>query len=209
MTGFRAEVDWQQAEVVTNLRQQEPTEGASASEKTEVRILFDDKNLYVGVCDFDSEVARINARELIRDASFSNDDKVEILLDTYHAVATHSVSRSILRECSRTRSPRMKGADVNLSWDTSLISESSRDAEGWTVEIAIPLTSLPFKEGSDVWGFNVARIIRRKNEEALGTSWQREFGLERVSQAGELDGIGEINRRRFYQIKLYVTGGRL
>ena len=65
------------------------------------------------------------------------------------------------------------------------------DGTGWTVEIAIPLTTLRFKEGNDTWGFNSARIIRRKNEENLWTSWQRSFGLERVSQAGELVGVGD------------------
>src|SRR5262245_8767998 len=78
------EPSWSQAEPATDFRQQEPNEGESASEKTEVRLLFDDKNLYVGVHAFDSEPSRINSRELVRDATFSNDDTVEILLDTYH-----------------------------------------------------------------------------------------------------------------------------
>lgn len=201
------EGDWQQAEIVGNLRQQEPTEGAPASERTEVRVLFDDKNLYIGIRAFDSEAVKINARELVRDAGFTNDDKVEILIDTNHdrrnafrfAVNPLGVQQDALITD--------EGRDVNVSWDTSWISESSRDSQGWTVEIAIPLTSLRFKEGLDSWGFNVARLIRRKNEEDLWTSWQREFGLERVSQAGELTGVGEIKRRRLYEIKPYVTGG--
>ena len=82
--GRLVESAWLQAEAATGLRQEEPTEGAPASETTEVRVLYDDKNLYVGIRAFDSEPGRINARELVRDASFSNDDKVEILFDTYH-----------------------------------------------------------------------------------------------------------------------------
>ncbi len=201
------EADWQTAEVVGNLRQQEPTEGAAASEKTEVRVLFDDKNLYIGVRAFDSEPSKINARELVRDAGFSNDDKVEILIDTNHdkrnafrfAVNPLGVQQDALITD--------EGRDVNLSWDTSWISEASRDANGWTVEIAIPLTSLRFQEGLDAWGFNVARTIRRKNEQDLWTSWQRAFGLERVSQAGELTGVGKIKRRRLMEVKPYVSGG--
>lgn len=205
--GVLDEESWRTAEVITNFRQQEPNEGAEASERTEVRVLFDDKNLYIGIRAFDSEAGKTNARELVRDASFSNDDKVEILLDTYHdrrnafrfAVNPLGVQQDALITD--------EGRDVNLSWDTSWITESSRDADAWTVEIAIPLTSLRFKEGLDAWGFNVARVIRRKNEEVLWTSWQREFGLEKVSQAGELVGVGEIRRRRLYEIKPYVTGG--
>ena len=76
------EPGWSPADAATDFRMEEPTEGAPASERTEVRVLFDDRNLYVGIRAFDSETARINSRELVRDASFSNDDKVEILLDT-------------------------------------------------------------------------------------------------------------------------------
>ena len=50
-------------------------------------------------------------------------------------------------------------------------------------------------------------MIRRKNEENLWTSWQRSYGLERVSQAGELNGVEEIKRRRLYEVKPYVSGG--
>src|SRR5207253_10217399 len=75
---------WAAAEAATDFRQQEPSEGVAASENTEVRVLYDDKNLYIGIHAFDSEPSRINARELVRDAGFSNDDKVDILLDTYH-----------------------------------------------------------------------------------------------------------------------------
>jgi hypothetical protein len=198
---------WSQADAATDFRMEEPTEGAPASERTEVRVLFDDKNLYVGVHAFDSEPARINSRELVRDASFSNDDKVEILLDTYHdrrnafrfAVNPLGVQQDALITD--------EGRDVNLSWDARWLSTGHIDQTGWSVEIAIPLSTLRFKEGENSWGFNVARIIRRKNEENLWTSWQRSFGLERVSQAGELIGVGEIRRRRLVEVKPYISGG--
>ena len=68
------------------------------------------------------------------------------------------------------------------------------------------MTPLRFTEGIDAWGFNVSRVIRRKNEENLWTSWQRSFGLKRVSQAGELRGVEEIRRRRLREIKPYASG---
>ena len=75
---------WSQAEAATDFRQQEPNEGSPATEKTEVRLLFDEKNIYIGIHAFDSEPSHINARELVRDAEFPNDDKIAIVLDTYH-----------------------------------------------------------------------------------------------------------------------------
>lgn len=205
--GILDEPDWQVANAVTDLRQQEPTEGEPATEKTEIRVLFDDRNFYFAIRAFDSEPSRINARELVRDASFSNDDKVEILLDTYND--KRNAFRFAVNPLGTQQDALItdEGRDVNLSWDGAWVSEGKLDAQGWTVEIAIPLTTLRFEQGLDTWGFNIARIIRRKNEEDLWTSWQRSFGLERVSQAGELTGVGEIRRRRLVQVKPYVSGG--
>jgi hypothetical protein len=205
--GVLNETDWRNAETISDLRQQEPNEGEPATERTEIRILFDDKNLYFAIRAFDSDAGRINARELVRDANFSNDDKVEILLDTYQD--KRNAFRFAVNPLGTQQDALItdEGRDVNLSWDAAWISEGKIDGNGWTVEIAIPLTSLRFEEGLDTWGLNVARVIRRKNEEALWASWQRSFGLERVSQAGELTGVGEIRRRRLKQVKPFASGG--
>ena len=204
--GVLDEAGWSLAQPATDFRQERPIEGAPASEKTEVRVLFDDRNIYFGIHAFDSDASHINARELVRDATFSNDDKVEILLDTYHD--RRNAFRFAVNPLGTQQDALItdEGRDVNISWDAPWISEGRIDAEGYVVEIAIPLTTLRFTEGIETWGFNVARIIRRKNEENLWTSWQRSFGLERVSQAGELTGVGEIRRRRLREIKPYGSG---
>jgi len=198
---------WSQAVAATDFRQQEPNEGELASEKTEVRLLFDEKTLYVGIHAFDSEPSRINSRELVRDATFSNDDKVEIILDTYHD--RRNAYRFAVNPLGTQQDALItdEGRDVNLSWDAPWISAGRIDETGWIVEIAIPLTTLRFTEGVETWGLNFARIIRRKNEENLWTSWQRSFGLERISQAGELIGVEEIKRRRLLEVKPYASGG--
>lgn len=198
---------WARAEVATGFRQQEPNESEAATEKTEIRVLFDDRNLYIGIRAFDSDAAHIQARDLTRDSSFSNDDKVEILIDTYHD--RRNAYRFAVNPFGTQQDALItdEGRDINLAWDAPWISEGRRDARGWTVEIAIPLSNLRFREGQDTWGLNFARVIRRKHEENLWTAWKREFGLERVSQAGELVGVGEIKRRRLMEFKPYATGG--
>ena len=198
---------WSQAEAATDFRQEEPDEGQPASERTEIRILFDDRNLYIGIRAHDSEAARIQARDLTRDSALTNDDKVEVLLDTYHD--RRNAYRFAVNPFGTQQDALItdEGRDTNLSWDAPWISEGRRDAEGWTVEMAIPLSNLRFREGEDTWGVNFARIIRRKKEENLWTSWKREFGLERVSQAGELTGVGGIKRRRLLEFRPYATGG--
>src|SRR5512143_3818220 len=66
--GFLDEPIWSTAESATDFRQETPTEGAPASEKTEVRALYDDKNFYLGIQAFDGEPAKINARDLVHDS---------------------------------------------------------------------------------------------------------------------------------------------
>ena len=206
---------WSRAEAASDFRQREPQEGAPASERTEIRVLYDTKNLYLGIHAWDGEPRKINARELVRDADFTNDDKIAIVLDTYHD--ERSAYRFTVTPLGTQQDALITedglGGDyededpTNVSWDTAWISEARVGTDGWTVEIGIPLSSLRFKEGRDRWGFNVSRVIRRKNEENLWTGWQRSFALERVSQAGDLDGLSELRRRRLFEIKPYVTSG--
>src|SRR3989440_8581359 len=204
--GLLDESSWSLAQPATDFKQERPTEGASASERTEVRVLFDDKNIYFGIRAFDSDAAHINARDLVRDSNFPNDDKIEILLDTYHD--RRNAFRFAVNPLGTQQDALItdEGRDVNVSWDGSWVSAGRIDDSGFTVEIAIPLTTLRFTEGLEAWGLNISRIIRRKNEENLWTSWQRSFGLERVSQAGELGGVDEIHRRRLREIKPYASG---
>src|SRR5213593_4818354 len=203
--GIPDEPAWSLVQPATDFLQQQPNEGAPASERTEVRVLFDDKNIYLGIRAFDSGAGQINARELVRDANFSNDDKVEILLDTYHD--RRNAFRFAVNPLGTQQDALItdEGRDINITWNGSWISAGRIDDQGYTVEIEIPLTTLRFKEGVESWGFNISRIIRRKNEESLWTSWQRSFGLERVSQAGELTGVEEIRRRRLREIKPYAS----
>src|SRR6266851_801152 len=204
--GSLDEPAWSLAQPATDFLQQQPNEGAPASERTEVRVLFDDKNIYFGVRAFDSDAKHINARELVRDADFSNDDTVAIMLDTYHD--RRNAFRFVVNPLGTQQDALItdEGRDINVTWNGAWISAGRIDDKGYTVEIEIPLTTLRFKEGIESWGFNISRVIRRKNELNLWTSWQRSFGLERVSQAGELIGVEEIRRRRLREIKPYASG---
>ena len=204
--GLLAEPAWSLAQPATDFLQLQPTEGAPASERTEARVLFDDKNIYLGIRAFDSDARHINARELVRDATFSNDDTISIVLDTYHD--RRNAFRFVVNPLGTQQDALItdEGRDINLSWDGAWISAGRIDNQGYTIEIEIPLTTLRFTEGIEAWGLNISRFIRRKNEESLWTSWQRSFGLERISQAGELGGVTEIRRRRIREIKPYASG---
>src|SRR6266508_391106 len=119
--GLLNESAWPLAQPASDFLQEQPNEGAPASEKTEVRVLFDDRNLYIGIRAFDSDAAHINARELVRDADFSNDDKIEILLDTYHD--KRNAFQFAVNPLGTQQDALItdEGRDVNVSWDGSCV----------------------------------------------------------------------------------------
>jgi hypothetical protein len=81
--GFLTDADWQSSPTIGELLQREPREGAPPSETTEVRLIFDDVNLYIGVICHDSNPNAIIATQMSRDADLSVDDRIELLLDTF------------------------------------------------------------------------------------------------------------------------------
>ena len=75
---------WQQTTPLVDFVQSEPLEGEPISERTEVRLLYDDRYIYVGVICYDSDPSQINVSDTRRDASMSDMDSFQIIFDTYH-----------------------------------------------------------------------------------------------------------------------------
>jgi Domain of unknown function (DUF5916)/Carbohydrate family 9 binding domain-like len=200
---------WQSAKLIMDFHQREPHEGEPATEKTEVRILYTRRAVYFGIHCFDSQPSRIIATELRRDVSQDLDDHFEILIDSNHdrrgayvfqvnPLGTQ-VDGLIVEEQGDTN-----GGDFDRGWDGVWTSEARRSADGWTATIEIPFTTLNFTQSKDVvWGLNLKRFIRRKNEEDLWRAYRRTFGITKVSEAGELRGIQDIGSGRLFIVKPY------
>jgi hypothetical protein len=201
---------WQSAEIITDFRQQEPNEGEPATERTEVRILYTRHAVYFGIHCYDSEPSRIIATELRRDVSQDLDDHFEILIDSNHdrrgayvfevnPLGTQS-DGLIVEEQGDTN-----GGDFDRGWDGIWTSEARITSDGWTATIEIPFTTLNFRKSQDVvWGLNLKRFIRRKNEQDLWRAYKRTFGITKVSEAGELRGIQDIGSGRLFIVKPYA-----
>jgi len=200
---------WQSAKPITDFRQQEPYEGQPATERTEVRILYTRHAVYFGIHCFDSEPARIIASELRRDVSQDLDDHFEILIDSNHNRRGAYVFQinplgtqidGLIVEEQRDNSE----VDFDSGWDGVWTSDARIAADGWTATIEIPFTTLNFTHSTDVlWGVNFKRFIRRKNEADLWKAYRRTFGITKVSQAGDLEGIKDIGSGRLFVVKPY------
>src|SRR6266581_5926417 len=209
LDGTLADPLWQSAKVVTDFRQREPNEAEPATEKTEVRILYTRHAVYFGIYCYDSVPSRIIATELRRDVSQDSDDHFEILIDSNHdrrgayvfevnPLGTQNDGLIVEGQGDP------KGGDFDRGWDGVWTSEARITSDGWTATIEIPFTTLNFTKSSDViWGLNFKRFIRRKNEEDLWSAYRRTFGITKVSEAGDLQGIKDIGSGRLFIVKPY------
>jgi len=209
LDGSLADPLWQSAEVIRDFRQREPNEGESATEKTEVRILYTRHAVYFGIHCYDSEPSRIVATELRRDVSQDLDDHFEILIDSNHDRRGAYVFQinplgtqidGLIVEEQRNNSD----SDFDSGWDGVWVSQARITSDGWTATVEIPFTTLNFTQSMNViWGLNFKRFIRRKNEEDLWSAYRRSFGITKVSRAGELTGINDIGTGRLFIVKPY------
>lgn len=193
---------WERATPITGFMQRDPNEGEPATERTEVRVLYDDHALYVGVRAYDSDPSQIVGRLTRRD-QHSPSDWLVISIDSYFDRRTAfdfwvnpaGVERDIYRYDDTRQDD---------SWDAVWDVAVSRDAEGWAAEFRIPFSQLRFAEASEqTWGFNVTRIVQRKNETALWKPIPKE-GSGWVSEYGDLVGMRGIEPGRRLEVLPYL-----
>lgn len=210
---------WRSAPATSDLRQREPHEGGAATERTEVRVLYDHETLFIGVHAFDSEPSRIVARILERDRvmqpsfdglpQFGGDDGIALLLDGFHDHRNAVVLATNPNGAEFDAMLTDEGREFNVDWRGIWKVASTRTSDGWSAEFAIPFRSLRYRPGSAEWGLNVYRMIRRKNEEVLWRGWTRSGGgFARVSQAGHLQGLDSLpTPGKNIELRPYVLQG--
>ena len=205
---------WNTAPVIGDFRQREPLETTPATEKTEVRILYDTHHIYFGIHCYDQAPREIVATQLRRDLTMDLDDNFAILIDPTlshrngYIFEVNPLGTQRDGEVIEEQAPPGTDSIVDSSWDGLWISAAKIVSDGWTATISIPFSTLNFRGGSEVtWGLNFRRFIRRKNEEDFWSGYRRVFGFWRVSQAGQIQGLKEIGSGRLLVIKPYGLAG--
>jgi hypothetical protein len=212
---------WKKAPLVEEFTQQEPREGAAASERTEVRVLYDGKTLHIGVHAFDVQPSAIVATEMRRDSDrLLDEDNFEVILDTFndsrngYMFVTTPLGAKLEQQISEEGEGNNRiglglvNSNINKNWDGIWDVAARITDDGWTAEIAIPLTTLRFADGAEqTWGINFMRNIRRKNEQVFWAPIPKAYSLTRVSQAGSLVGLQSLNHGLDLKLKPYVVSG--
>jgi hypothetical protein len=207
LDGIPDEAAWQQATPATDFRQRDPDNGAAATERTEVRVIFDQDRIVLGVTCFDSEPGKLLGNQMQRDQSFEADDRFMWAIDPFldgRSGYFFMINPSGAMVDGLISDPT--GDDTNNAWDGIWLARVRRTTLGWSAEIEIPFKTLNFDPDAPAWGANFQRTVRRKNEESLWTGWLRNEGLTKMSNAGRVGGIGDISQGIGLDLKPYVLG---
>ena len=206
--GVLDEAVWSQASPAVDFIQAEPIEGQPASEATEVRVAFDDDNLYIATVCRDSDPSGIVVNNIRKDFADREQDTFEVLLDTFADRRNGFVFVTNPQGARADTQMASEGREVNPSWDAIWWVNARTTAEGWTAEFRIPFKTLRF-HGGDArnWGINFARRVRRKNEVSYWSPVSRAFTIYRASLEGDLAGLPALRSGRDLRIKPFVLGG--
>ena len=195
---------WRRAIPARDFIQQDPDNGKPATEPTEVRILFTNTALYMGVTAYDSEPDQWLGYHRRRDDLLQSDDRFMWNIDTFNNQQTGYFFEM---NPSGLMGDAVRGANFNnRQWDGIWTGKAQRSDKGWTLEIEIPFSTLNFDPNAEAWGINFQRTVRRKNEESLWSGWLRNQGLNRLSNAGLLVGLDNIAEAHGVDVKPYLLG---
>jgi hypothetical protein len=198
---------WKTAPAITDFTQKEPNEGAPATERMEVKFVYDNGAVYVGARMYTRNAAAIQAPLGRRDSAGSQAEHFFVSLDTYHdrrTAYTFGVSASGVR-IDRYH-PRDDEESADAGFDPVWEAKTSIDDEGWTAELWIPFAQLRFSAQDDqIWGLNIGRFTPTLDEDDYWVlvprterAWASRFGL--------LQGIRGVRPSRRIELLPVIVG---
>ncbi len=185
--------------------QAEPREGQPATEETEVWVVYDESNLYVAARLHDSGEPTVN--EIRKDFGDTNQDVFQVILDTFRDRRNGYVFQTNPEGARGDRQVANEGREINRSWDAVWRVETERIEGGWTLEMEIPFRALRFDPANDRWGINFGRLLRRNNESSYWAPIPRAYTFNRLSLAGDLNGLPNTAGGRDLRVKPFALGG--
>ncbi len=211
INGHVNEAAWNKIEPLP-LISYDPVAGLPPSDRTEIRIGYDDHNIYASIRAFDSDPDGIRSNTLFRDR-LSGDDVFHILLDTYNdyesaigfTITPSGAKRDALIS-NDGEGPRALNTDYSTYWDVA----TSITDEGWFAEVRIPFSSIGFQDddGTVIMGLFVQRGISRKNERVIfpevPAHIERPFFKPSIAQRVIFEGI--YSSRPLHITPYIVTG---
>ena len=205
LDGRLTEAAWNRAEPAGEFVQQEPIEGGTPTERTEVYVLYSRDELYIGAILYDSDPTGILGHQKQRDQGLSTDDRFMWMLDTFLDGRTgyffETNPAGLLGDGLMRAGTGFFG--VSKQWDGIWEVKTTHGEYGWSAEIEIPFRTLNFDPTSDTWGINFQRTVRRKQEELVWSGHPRNQGFFQPIHAGRLTGLQGISQGLGLEVKPY------
>lgn len=183
--GFLDEPPWLQSAVAKDFWRVLPIDTGYADTKTEVRVAYDERNLYFGITCFERAPGRNIIESLRRDFSFGANDNFLIFIDTYND-QTNGFSFGASAGGAQWDGIQADGGFVSLDWDCKWESAVKHFDGYWNIEMSIPLRNLQFKAGMNEWGINFSRMDVKNNEKSSWAPVPRQFQTASLAYAGTL-----------------------
>jgi hypothetical protein len=183
--GKNEEAHWSQANVASNFYMVLPMDTSMANVPTEVRMTYDDRNLYMLVTCYHSTDTKYTVESLKRDFAFGRNDNFLVFIDTFDD-RTSGFSFGLSAAGAQWDGMMFEGGKVDLSWDNKWISAVTNEEDRWTFECAIPFKSIRYKKGITKWGINFSRLDLKTTEKSAWAPVPRQFPTASLAHTGWL-----------------------
>lgn len=172
--GLLDEDVWKTAECTGKFQRVTPTDTGYAIAQTEVRLTYDDINLYLGIICYDPAPGKRPVESLRRDYNFQKNDNFMVFIDTYND-QTNGFAFGISAAGAQTEGLQYDATRVLYSWDIKWRSAVMSYDDRWVAEFSIPFRSLRYSEGDTEWGINFGRLDLKNNEKSSWAAVPRQF----------------------------------
>lgn len=188
-----------------------PDPGLPATEHTVVRVLYDDRRLYIGAVLYDSDPYHLSIPGLEQDFDTPSSDMFGIAIDSYHDRQNGFVFAINPAGAVWDAQTFNDSRDIVPAWEGIVDIRTSVNDSSWVVEAEIPFATLRFNpvDGEQIWGINFTRRVRRRNEDSMWAPVPQQYRVYRFSLAGTLEGLTDLPRSRNLWVKPYALGERL
>lgn len=204
--GILDEKIWSDSIVFSGFKMVEPETGLEPSEKTELRVVYDQSNLYIGVKCFSNDQKDISVNTLKHDQHGRRsigDDLIKILIDPF--LDKRNAYVFFVNPKGARTDGLASGEHFSTNWDGIWDASARLDNDGWSVEIKIPFKTLSFNSSLKKWGINVERYIAKKMETIRLSGISKDSFFYNPAEASYLSGINDVKQGLGITFKPYMT----
>lgn len=183
--GIRNEQAWNDAESATDFFMVLPMDTSRTHARTDVRMTYDDKNLYLIAVCYQAVPGRYFVESLRRDFNFGKNDNFLLFMDPFDD-QTNGYSFGANAAGAQWDGSMYEGSKVDLNWDNKWTSAVKADTGKWVFEMAVPFTSIRYKKGITEWGINFSRLDLKTTEKSAWAPVPRQFPTASLAYTGTL-----------------------